>query len=402
MLFVTPMAKLTLQELENLSRLLLSEADSNILLALEILKNHKKSIPILSRELVLVWQLHNDYSLKLDIEALLKEHYLEKQMLQWEKGFEVFRLLPSIYSYSPRVQRLIKDHENVRSDYQSLMELNAIYCLNYYTIAKKLHQSFKKHLELAEDYYRIALRSNPTHKDTLFYLAFLLDKEPAGYEEALQLYLKVESIDPRSSAALNNIGLIYDNTSRNEEAYQYYSKALAINPYSSLYLRNLASLCTNRMEGTQYKQQAKELLQKLIEIDPTTGSNWNSWADYLWNVEKDYKAAERAYLRGLDVSPENHLLLGNLGELYIDVYKKHDQGLILYQQALKIKVSTYRLVTMITVLVLHFKDYGSAKKYLQQLIALSPPNQIERNRYLRDDQWNLFLEAKEILKRKIQ
>lgn len=396
------MAKLTLEELESLSRLLISENDSSIELGLEILKNHKEAIPILQRELVLVWQLHKDFQLKDHVEEILNSQFSQHQLNQWKKGFLLFKTISSYYKYTSKVQRLIRDHENIRSDFQVLLERNSNFCINYHTVAKKLHQTFEKHIDLAEIYYRIVLKANPLHEDNLFYLAYLLDKYEAGYPEALKLYLTIESINPKSSATINNIGLLYDNTNRPKLAYEYYSKALALDPYSSLYIRNLASLCSNRMDGEAYKKQAKELLEKLIKIDPSGGSNWNVWADYLWNVEHDYKKAENAYLKGLSVDKNNPWLIGNLGELYIDIHKEYDRGLKLYTQSLDIQQTPYRLVTMITLLVNQYKNYGEAKIYYKILIKLSPPKKIIKNRYLRENQWNAFLAAEEILKAKIR
>lgn len=396
------MAKLTLEELENLSRLLLSANENNVLLGLELLNLHKEAIPLLCRELVLIWQLHEDWEKRNAVEVILHSKYSSKKMNQWEKGFDLFRVVPTLYRYTPRVYRLIQDHENIRLDYQALIERNAMYSLQYYAVAKKLHQTFKKHLDIAEVYYRIVLKTNPTHEDNLFYLAFLLDKSESGYEEALKHYLTIESLNPKSSATLNNIGLIYDYLEQYSLAYEYYHKALTINPSSTLHMRNLACLCTTRMEGEDYKKEAKNLLQKLLKIDATSGANWNSWADYLWNVEHNYDRAEEAYLKGLEVDPQNSCLIGNLGELYIDIRKEQDRGLVLYKQSLKINNSPYRLVTIITLLVNHYEDYSLAKKYYKQLVALSPPQQIIRNRYLRDDQWNAFLVAEQILLDKLR
>lgn len=395
------MAKLTLTELENLSRLLLSSENNNVELGLAILENHREAYPLLCRELVLIWQLHEDEEKRNQVEQILLSNYTKKQLFQWKKGFDAFRVIPNTYNYTPNVQRILQDHENIRTDYQVLIERNANYSLNYYVVGKRLHQRFKKHLDLAEAYYRIAFKSNPRHEDLLFYLAFLLDKSPKGYAEALQYYLTVEGVNPNSSATLNNIGLIYDNTGDTDQAYLYYHKALALNPNSALYIRNLASLCTTRMEGEVYKKEAKELLIRLLKLDNTSGSNWNSWADYLWNIEQDYDEAEAAYLKGLNVEPKNSLLLGNLGELYIDIRKDYDKGLQLYEESLDIKISSYRLVTMITLLVEHYKDYGTAKKHYQKLLALFAPNSIVRDRYLRDDQWAAFLAAEQILLKKV-
>ncbi|MFT5645776.1 MAG: tetratricopeptide (TPR) repeat protein [Aureispira sp.] len=391
------MAKLTLKELENLSRLLLSPDDTSVELGLELLKNNKTAVPMLRRELILIWQLHEELTFRETIKEMLVSKYGGKQLSDWKKGFAIFTELPSIYRYNMRVQELIKTHENVRTDYQKLIERNPTYSLCYYELAYKLHRRLEKHLDVAKLYYRIVLKANPRHEDALFYLAFLLDKSEEGSKEALELYLKVENINPKASATLNNIGLIYDNNNQFDLAYAYYNKALKVKPNTTIYMRNLASLCTARMDGAAYKKQAKDLLLQLIETEPRSGANWNSWADYLWNVEQKYDAVEEAYLKGLEVAPGSASLVGNLGELYIDIRKQYDKGLELYKRSLELKNSPYRLVTMITLLVNQYKDYSTAKGYYKQLVQLSLPNQIIRNRYLRDDQWADFLAAEKVL-----
>jgi tetratricopeptide (TPR) repeat protein len=393
------MAKLTLKELENLSRLLLSPDDTSTELGLELLKNNRAAVPMLRRELVLIWQLHEEPSFREVIREMLLSKYGGKQLSTWKKGFAIFTELPSIYRYNMRVQELIKTHENVRTDYQKLIERNPTYSACYYNIAYRLHRRLEKHLDVAELYYRVVLKANSKHENALFYLAFLLDKSEEGHEEALELYLQVESINPTSSAALNNIGSIYDHMDEFDLAYTYYTKALKIKPNSTLYMRNMANLCTSRMEGEVYTKQAKDLLLQLIDVEPESASNWNNWADYLWTVEKAYDAAEAAYLKGLEVAPEDSLLIGNLGELYIDIKKEYDKGFELYKKSLELKNSSYRLITMIIFLVHQYKDYKLARMYHKQLLQLSLPNPIIRNRYLQDRQWTAFLEAEKILSR---
>jgi tetratricopeptide (TPR) repeat protein len=396
------MAKLTLKELENLSRLLLSPDDTSVELGFELLKNNKTAIPMLRRELILIWQLHEAPKFRREIKEMLASKYTDKQLADWAKGFAIFTELPSIYRYSLRVQALIKAHENIRMDYQGLIERNPSYSLCYHALAYNLHQRLEKHLDIAELYYRIVLKANPRHEDALFYLAFLLDKDSGSYQEALDLYLKVESIRPTASAMLNNIGLLYDNMNQIDLAYTYYHKALKIKPNSTLYMQNLASLCTKKMKEADYKKEAKTLLLYLIDVEPRSGTNWNSWADYLWTVEQEYDAAEEAYLKGLKVAPNSSWLLGNLGELYIDIRKQYDKGLKLYERSLELKHSPYRLVTMITLLVNQYQNYSAAKDYYKQLVQLSSNNQIVRDRSLEDHQWLAFLGAEKVLLSEIQ
>jgi len=391
------MAKLTLKELENLSRLLLSPDDTSMELGLELLKNNKTAIPMLRRELILIWQLHEEPAFRDIIKGMLASKYSSRQLLDWAKGFAIFTSLPSIYRYNIRVQELIKAHENVRPDYQKLIERNPSYSLSYYRIAYKLHQGLEKHLDIAEVYYRMVLKANPKEENALFYLAFLLHKSKSGYEEALELYLKVESMNPMASATFNNMGLIYDNMNEYELAYTYFNKALKIEPDTSAYMRNLAKLCTSRMLGVDYQKKAKELLLQLIEIEPRSGANWNIWADYLWKVEQQYDAVEDAYLKGIAVAPNSAALVGNLGELYVDIRKEYDKGLELYRRSLKLENTPYRLMTMITLLVNQYQNYSEAKAYYKQLVQVSLPNPIFRNRYLGDDQWAAFLGAEQML-----
>ena len=86
-----------------------------------------------------------------------------------------------------------------------------------------------------------------------------------------------------------------------------------------------------------------------------------------------------------------------MGELYIDIRKEYDKGFELYKKSLELNKSTYRLVTMITVLVEHYKDYNLARGYYRQLIQMFVSNKVVRDRYLKDEQWNAFLAAEQVL-----
>lgn len=390
------MAKLTLKELQNLSNLLLSPEEQNVLLGLALLENHPESVPVVHKALVLIWQLNDHYPHSQAALTWLRTQYTPKELDQWQKAFELFTSIPRIYEYSLKVHRLLQAHENVRQDYQDLILQNHKYCLAYYQVGNQLERYLKKHLDLAETYYRIVLSSNPNHQSTLFRLAFMLDQHKNSRQESLSYYLRIEQIDPKDSAVINNIGCIHEQEKQFKLAYDYYKKAHQMLPNSNLYLRNLAKLCARRL-GEEYKSEAKTLLKRLIDQDPETGNNWNTWADYLWNTEHDYEAAEAAYLKGLKVDPKNAWLLGNLGEFYIDVRQEYDKGLDLYIRSLEQSESIYRFTTMVSLLVLHYKDFAQAKSYYQRLLAMVEDKEIPRDRDLTDRQWNDFIQAQQQL-----
>ncbi len=395
------MAKLTLKEMQNLSELLLSSTESNVELGLQILENHKESVRVFCRELVLLWQLHKNEKIYKLAEDYLNKNFQNAQMNIWRSGFDIFRNFNHNYKYNQNVKKLIQNHENIRPDFQGFIEKNINYCLFYYAVAKKLNLKYKKHPDLAQAYYKIVLSSNPQHKKCLFYLAFLLHEEK-NYEESMKYYKQAERIDPNFAALLNNIGILYEQKKEYVEAYNYYTKALNISPSSAVFLRNLATLCINDMQGEEYNQEAKILTEKLIKHDPESAFSWNTRADYFWKIEKNYEKAEKAYLKGLKKDSDNSWLLGNLGELYIDIYQQNDKGYPLYKKALEQQLTSYRLMTMISLLVNHYKNYAEAKDYYKKLIALSPDQKIVKDHHLTEIQWNDFILAEKTLKKKIQ
>lgn len=395
--------KWNLKELENLSRLLLSEDENSLELGITLLTNApQNTVAILNRELILVAYLHPSEEWRPRVYAWLLELYGEHKMKVWNEGFKIFRQLKFYSEYSVAVRTLIIQHENIRENFAALVARNRHYGLRYSDIGKLLHYTFKEHLDLAEKYYRIALETNPNHESTLFYLAHLLQVENRGTtEEIIAYYERVIAINPKESNASLNLGFLYRKMGNNLKAYQYYKQALSVQPHNSTYLRNVASACIS-LRGASYEQEAYQILKDLTQSSPNDPLVWNSWADYLWNIAQKYKEAEAAYQRGLVIDPNNPYLLGNLGELYIDEMNRIEEGLALYEKALEKKELNYRLTVMVTALVQHKKNWAAAKKYYQKLLANSMNNKVEKDYSLRDDQWQAFLEAEQKLKERLR
>lgn len=395
--------RLTLEELENLSRLLLSDDQSSVELALELIKNNKSAHQVLCRELVLIAYLYPENTIKDSVYNTLLMLYGERKMRSWEDSFKVFHQLQFYRTYKPAVRQLLKQHENARAQYQPLLERNRHYSLRYSDLGRILQYVFKQHLDLAEQYYRIALAANPNHEQTLFYLAHLLQTSGSTTlsnpeevsQEVISYYERVLSINPKETSALINLGYEFESLNEYEKSYQFYHQALLIKPDNWEYKRNIARVCIE-LQG-DYMQEAKTLLLELLRIQPNDARVWNSWGCYLWNMEQKYNEAEAAYKRGLLIDNENPYLLGNLGELYIDVFGRVAAGIELYKKALQAKPQNYRLMTMITALVQHQKDYTTARKYYKKLLRNSVDNIVQQDQELKDDQWQAFLAAEAIL-----
>lgn len=392
------MEKLTKEAHYNLSQLLLSTDHRNVELGKELLKNYTDAVAILYRELILIWQLNEDQNIRKSSHQLLKTTFTKAELAVFKKGFNLFLKIADVYTYNAKVQKWIDAHEAIRMDYMPLIAQNSAYSLKYYDLAYRLHQYLETCLDLAEAYYRIALKGNPEHTSTLFYLAFLLSHSALKdkKEEAVELYLKGLQIRPKNTAILTNLGTLYKQLKSFQLSYKYYSEALALKPNSGVYMGNLGKVCV-LMDGEKYQQEARELLGGATKVAPNSGLVWHRWANYLWLEEQDYDAAEAAYLSGLAVAPDDIDLIGNLGELYVDIRGEQDKGLELYKRALEIEFCTYRLITMVTLQVEHYKDYEQGKYYYEELVQFSLPNKITRDSSLTERQWTAFLKAEGLL-----
>lgn len=81
-----------------------------------------------------------------------------------------------------------------------------------------------------------------TDADAWFERASAWDADPARWEEAIDAYRRVVSIDPTYAAAWNNMGLLLHRLGRYEEAREAYTTALEEDPACSEAAYNLGAL----------------------------------------------------------------------------------------------------------------------------------------------------------------
>lgn len=84
------------------------------------------------------------------------------------------------------------------------------------------------------------------------------------YEEAVKWYDKAIKLDPKSTAALNGNGLVFNKLGRYEEAIIWLDKAIKIDPYFVFALNNKGVTLANL---GRY-EEAITWFDKAIEIDP--------------------------------------------------------------------------------------------------------------------------------------
>ncbi len=384
------------EEILKISQLLLSGQASSIALAYELIKANKDSVEPLQRELVLTLMFHDDKVLTKKLDGFLRRRYSESGIYEdWKNQFAIFAYIPKINN--PKdilLNKYITAHENIRPLYQVLIEQSPKYSHYYYLLTNALHYTVKDKFELAKEYYNIALKAQPDDWNTLFCIAHLYQDYLFDEQMSLDYYQKAAQINPNNAAIYNNIAVLKSNSKNYEAAVEYYEKALNLAPSKILYICNLASACLS----AGYTERFEQLIQDIFAIDRYYYRGINLWANYLWEHKAAYQEAEEEYLRGLQYYPQNSNLLGNLGELYADIFGRHEEAFDLYQKALRANPnSLYRHCTVFSFIVLKMNKIKDAIPVYQRCLELQKQEKKQRDVDLSEQQWEDFLKAQEIL-----
>jgi len=139
-----------------------------------------------------------------------------------------------------------------------------------------LRARIQQRLEPVEKEYKSFLARHPKHaKGYIAYGSFL--GEIGRENEAADQYLKAREIDPKNTAAWNNLANYYGHNGPVTNAFACYEKAIELNPREPVYFQNFATtVYLFRRDATNYfsltEQQifdkAMGLYRKALALDP--------------------------------------------------------------------------------------------------------------------------------------
>lgn len=124
--------------------------------------------------------------------------------------------------------------------------------------------------------YREAIRLEPVNVIGHSHLGLTLSMQGA-WDEAIAAYREAIRCTPDDVLSLSMLAAALTKTGAAEEAAATYEQLLKIKPDSALHCNNLAWLLANCAE-TKFRNpaQAVELARKAVELDPQSGSSWNT------------------------------------------------------------------------------------------------------------------------------
>ena len=174
------------------------------------------------------------------------------------------------------------------------------------------------------------------------------------YEAAEKEWVYMLSKNNNNPTALNNLGNLYKARGQEEKAMEYYSKALEINPELPMAYYNIGTIKSDKGDLESAKEnflkalkldpqmpiamhqmgetllregkieEAKNYFKKLAEGGAREDKGFNArLAGYsslgkLYLAEKNFEEAEKYFLKGLELSPQNPELCYSLGNMYED------------------------------------------------------------------------------------
>ena len=202
------------------------------------------------------------------------------------------------------------DSEGARETSQRVVDTEPANALAWDVLGLALQDG---NTSLAEDAFRRAIDLAPANADAQFHLGNLLRRR-TRYDEAIGLYRRVLAVVPTQASVRNNLALALEQSGRTDEALDEYRRVLAREPAHRQALSNIAHLLCR----LQRYDEADACCARFVETFPDADAT--IWVDYAICRQHagDVHGAARALESALALSPDDALVLANLGSLESD------------------------------------------------------------------------------------
>lgn len=176
---------------------------------------------------------------------------------------ELRQLMADDDAAQDKAQKLLDEAENAADPLTAPSAL---------TVRGRIDELFKP----VRERYQEFVRKHPDHaKGHMAYASFLHDT--GGEEEAIAVYEKARSLDPKDPAAWNNLANIYAHIGPVEKSFPYYDEAIRLAPDEPTYQHNFGTLVfLFRRDATNYFRcdeqavftKALSLYDRAVKLDP--------------------------------------------------------------------------------------------------------------------------------------
>ena len=231
------------------------------------------------------------------------------------------------------------------------------------------------HLTEAETLSEVILHQNPQHLDTLTLLALIAQKK-GQFDRAESLYRQILQIQPDCMMAYGALGDLYlfRYPNRYQDAIDAYQTVLTLNPPHSAALNTYNYLGKAFIESGQF-EHAIQAYQQVIELKEDEAFGYYNLGNALAKNTK-YDEAIEAYKKAIELKPDYHEAYSNLGNILKEKGERAE-AIEAYEKAIEIKPDFERprfgiLSNQIPIVYTSVEEIDRRRKsytqYLQSLI----------------------------------
>jgi len=135
------------------------------------------------------------------------------------------------------------------------------------TFALAVKNQKKNNFQIAENLYKEALKINPNHFKSIYYLGTLL-AQTKKFDLAKLLFHKAIQIEPNYAIAHNNLGNVLSELGEHQKAMSFYQMAVKYEPENLAYLYHLS-----RLDEKILHSNLKNKIYEIIEKNNSTKKN---------------------------------------------------------------------------------------------------------------------------------
>jgi len=182
--------------------------------------------------------------------------------------------------------------------------------------------------------------------------------------DAIFYYQRVLSISPKDRQALIKSGQLYLNNGIPEQAESSFEKALNDNPSD---IDALEGIAVSQLKLRRFAE-AKENFEKVISLNDKRWNTWNGLG-VLADIENNFSRSVACYQKGLQVLPNNPMILNNLGYSLIMAHRYHEAEKILRSAISHTPMFNNRLKNNLALALAWQGDYQNAMKIISGIYS---------------------------------
>ena len=223
----------------------------------------------------------------------------------------------------------------------------------------------KNNIQSAEIYYKEALKLNPDHFETNYYLAGLL-AQTNNFSSAKLLFEKVIQIKPDFVEAHYNLGIIFQELGNYQKAIDSYKTAIKIQPNHLKTYINLGSLLKLLNEN----QKAINYFEKAIQIKPDFVEAYYNVGLIFLDTE-DHQKATNYFERAIQIKPDYVKPYFYLGVIFQEL-KNYQKAIDYYEKVITIQPNYIDAYNNLGVVFKEIKEFQKAIVYFKRAIKIDP------------------------------